>query len=75
MKVGVICMKVKVKIHRFIRPEQRESLKVKKGLKEKGGVQVCLKVKFKIHKFIRHEQKEMGERGSENMYESGNQEP
>ena len=38
VKVGVICMKVKVKIHRFIRPEQKESLKVKEGLKVKGGV-------------------------------------
>ena len=46
-------------------------------MKEKGGVQVCLKVKFKIHKFIRPEQKEMGEseNGSENMYESDNQDP
>ena len=40
-------------------------------------MQVCLKVKFKIHKFIRPEQKEMGESesGSENMYESDNQDP
>ena len=52
MKVGVICMKVKVKIHRFIRPEQKESLKVKEGLKVKGGVHrhgICQK---KLHRRI-----------------------
>ena len=40
-------------------------------------MQLCLKVKLKIQKFIRPEQKEMGEseRGSENMYESDNQDP